>query len=263
MKEGGQTVVSPGDIDLLSIPQISPKSKASLLIDTLGDLVIKGHAEPGDRIPPERQLAEQAGVSRAIVREALSALHLAGLVDRREGSGNFFADVRNAAILKSRALSLVGRDQDPYVVLAARAAFEPCMAELLLENVTADDLESLTSVHEKLQVALSEEAWDSYFEADSSFHMGLASATHNPCISRMEEYLTSKMFSALWRDISITYYITEPASIGISRRCHAGILEALKASDLEGLRESLDRHSLQLRLVLESKMGDEGSGGSN
>jgi len=250
------------EVDLLLIPRIIPRSKVAVLIDTLGNLVIDGNAKPGDRIPPERQLAEQAGVSRAIVREALSALHLAGLVVRREGSGNYFAAVDNPTILKSRALSLVGRDQDPYVVLDARAAFEPSMSELLVENVTEDDLRDLTATHNELQAALDKREWDLYFQADSNFHMGLASATHNPCLIRMQGYLTSRMFSALWCDLRTTFYVTNPGSVSISSHCHAEILGALRRFDMEDLQASLDRHFVQLRSVLElsSKIQDKSYG---
>jgi GntR family transcriptional repressor for pyruvate dehydrogenase complex len=89
-------------------------------------MIRDGSLNPGDRLPPERQLAEEFGVSRAAVREALSALGLMGLVEVRPGEGTFVRAVTEEALVSPMAL-LLAMERDEAMgleMLEIRAALE-------------------------------------------------------------------------------------------------------------------------------------------
>ena len=96
----------------------------SLVVEQIRELIESGQLKPGDKLPTERSLAEQLGVSRSSVREALSALEVLGVINSRQGLGNYVANnvssilnklhltQRGQAIVKAREAGL-GRDVTP------------------------------------------------------------------------------------------------------------------------------------------------------
>src|SRR3954462_6918023 len=93
------------------------------------ELVTRGEFKPGDRLPPERDLAKLLGVSRPTVREAMIALEIAGLVEVRVGAGAFITDkAKQNGEATSRLFEGVG--SFPLELIAARRAIEPEVAAL-------------------------------------------------------------------------------------------------------------------------------------
>ena len=105
------------------------------------DLVARGEFKPGDRLPPERDLAKLLGVSRPTVREAMIALEIAGLVEVRVGAGAFVTDKARERRRDRRLFEGVG--SSPLELIAARRTIEPEVAALAAQLATPDEIAAI------------------------------------------------------------------------------------------------------------------------
>jgi GntR family transcriptional repressor for pyruvate dehydrogenase complex len=142
---------------------------------------LTGALKVGDRLPPERKLAEQFGVSRTAVREAVKALRQKGLVEIQPGRGTFITNGTSEVVRHSFGLlmQMAGTDGSPDLV-EVRAIIEPEIAALAAERATEDHIAAMREAIEKMDAALQEP--DKYIEADLDFHLVLAEATQNTLI---------------------------------------------------------------------------------
>jgi GntR family transcriptional repressor for pyruvate dehydrogenase complex len=133
-----------------------------------------GSLGPGAKLPPERELAEQLGVSRASVREAMHELVLKGLLSRKPGTGTIVLEP--ARQVNDLLGNLDRTTRDRREVADFRLVFEPQIAELAAERATASNLEELDQLCAMDAATLSAER---SVELDERFHSGLSHATHN------------------------------------------------------------------------------------
>lgn len=244
-KPGGQLVLEPLDA----------KNRVELIIERIVHWVLDGTLQPGSSLPSERDFANGLGVSRAIIREALSALQIVGLVERRSGSGSFISPITNVEVLKNRALSVIKSSLDPYVIWEARASLEPAIAELVAEFATEDDL---TVIHKALSLmddASGKGEWGSFFEADYSFHMAVAAASHNAGIIQVLEPLFSQMQTPLWQTLKKNYFLSSISDVASLNDSHKNIYVAVKDRNVKAFKEGMDEHFCTLRTSLEDAQG--------
>jgi GntR family transcriptional repressor for pyruvate dehydrogenase complex len=140
--------------------------------------IVAGEFKPGDKLPSERELGEQFGVSRTVVREAVRGLTGRGVVAVRAGSGLRVAAIDPAAVSESLALLLRSHDEFDYRhVHEVRVMLEVEMAGVAAERATDAEIERLRRAAEAMERA------DGFEEAalrDLEFHRAIARATHNP-----------------------------------------------------------------------------------
>src|SRR6266566_1671418 len=110
------------------------------------ELVTRGEFKPGDRLPPERDLAKVLGVSRPTVREAMIALEIAGLVEVRVGAGAFVTDKAKSNETASGATNgrlFEGAGSSPLELIAARRTIEPEVAALAAQYATPSEIAAI------------------------------------------------------------------------------------------------------------------------
>jgi GntR family transcriptional repressor for pyruvate dehydrogenase complex len=151
------------------------------IVQQIEDSILKGALKPGDQLPSERELAQQFGVSRTAVREAVKALREKGLVEAYSGRGTFVRDGTSQAIRQSLDLMIkIGQPDGSPHLAELRAILEPEIAALA---ATRMDEQHLAAMREA--VAVMDRAHndpDAYIEADLDFHLCLAEAAANPLI---------------------------------------------------------------------------------
>lgn len=150
----------------------------------LRELMKNGVLKPDDRLPPERELARQFGVSRATIRQALSVLQTAGLVESQVGLGTFTRKAQPALNITSLAGALQAAQASLIEQLELRRIIEPQCASLAAERATEADLEQLDH-YLSMQAKHIQES--SFVDADSSFHLAIARATKNSLLVKMVE----------------------------------------------------------------------------
>ena len=142
------------------------------------EVIVDSPLRPGDALPSERDLCEQFGVSRTVIREALRSLAGKGILDMTQGRGLRVARVEPSTVSESMSLYLRSRPALDYRRLhEVRALLEVEVAGLAAQRATAADLEALSEVCDQMAQVLDLPA--KLAEPDNAFHRLLARATHN------------------------------------------------------------------------------------
>ncbi len=230
--------------------RITPVARTSLSDDIVGqitDLISRGVLQPGDRLPPERELCKQFGVGRTSLREALRSLTVMGILDVRLGEGTFVSDNQDKYLEKTLEWGLL---LDPKVVedlIETRLMLESQNAFLAAERSTAEDLEEIERAVRGMGNSL--HSTKGYLEFDLKFHLAIARATRNKILyqllSMTRGYLQEWIKKALSR-----------RQAELSLREHEKILEALRNSDAQQARSAMTAHIVSSSADLRANIGE-------
>lgn len=145
------------------------------IADSLREAILSGEYRPGDRLPTERDLAQQFTVSRSCVREALLALEIQDLVHIRVGSGVY---VSEGAAPMATPFATDAAEPSVADILNARLMFQPQMCAVAARNATADDIQALKLRNRAITGEI--HTPDVAARLYRDFHLAIARATHNP-----------------------------------------------------------------------------------
>jgi DNA-binding FadR family transcriptional regulator len=181
----------------VDLPAIRPRRLYEQIAEKVEVYIRDAGFQPGDRLPPERELAQQLGVSRPSVREAMIALDVAGVVDVRVGSGTYVR-ARPASLPLPR---ITPQDMGPGIreQFYARKIIEPALAELAAETITPDELAAL---HAEVDAAeekfLRDEPADQH---DYAFHVKLAEASRHSMLAALVRSLWDMRKAPMWETL--------------------------------------------------------------
>lgn len=203
--------------------------------DQIERLIQSGEIKPGERLPPERDLAKSFEVSRPTVREAMIALEVAGLVEIRTGSGIYALDsAPKGGVIQQSIEDVPG----PFEILEARLVIEPETAALAAARISEEQVEALES-------ALSIMADSSYSvvereKADERFHCTIMEASNNSGLDSIVQWLWELRNNS---DISVLFQkrIRE-TGMHPSVEEHRRVLSALKSRDPVRARSAMQAH---------------------
>jgi GntR family transcriptional repressor for pyruvate dehydrogenase complex len=210
------------------------------IVQQIEQRFLNGHLKVGDRLPPERELAEQFGVSRTAVREAVKALRQKGLVEIQPGRGTFITNDTSEGVRHSIGLlmKIAGIDGSPDLV-EIREILEPEMAALSAVRATEEHIAAMREAIEKMDAALRDP--DKYIEADLDFHLVLAEATQNTLIPT----LIDSIVDLLREQRARIFLVTGGPQRGQVHHKH--ILEAIIRHDPAAARDAMRVHLQQVR----------------
>jgi GntR family transcriptional repressor for pyruvate dehydrogenase complex len=201
----------------LTIQRVEPAPTHELVVEEIRRAIHMGLYVPGDRLPAERALAEQLGVSRATLREALGVLRTEGYVESRRGAHGGLV-VLDQGIDEERMRPVVqDRLQEFEELLDLREAIEGAAARLAADRRTAADLKALTAAFNAMSRGLETERFRA---ADSAFHMAVAAAARNRMMLRAIE----EARAAMWMPIDDRIEKVFPSA----HRHHERILTAIR-----------------------------------
>ncbi len=199
-------------------------------IEQVRMLITSGSLVPGQRLPPEAELAESLGTSRSTVREAVRALVTARVLDVRRGDGTFVTSLRPELLLAG-----IGAAADllqhgfTLELVQVRRILEPAATAMAATRITEATLDQLAACLHQMSIAPSHEE---LVQFDEEFHHLVATASGNATLASMLNGVSSRTTRGrAWRGV-IEAGATERT---ISE--HAGILAALRARD-PGLAEA-------------------------
>jgi GntR family transcriptional repressor for pyruvate dehydrogenase complex len=209
-------------------PRLSDKV-ADLLLET----IVARRLAPGERLPSERELGEQFGVSRTVIREAVRALAAKGVIDVRTGSGLRVAAVDSSTVSESMSLFLRGSSTLDYPkVHEVRAMLEVEVAGLAAVRATEEDVAQMRKTCELMEA---EEGVDAASVHDVEFHRAIARATHN----ELHLLLLDSIGDA---QIEIRRENLAGGSRADTIASHREILDRIAAHDPEGARAAMRAH---------------------
>jgi GntR family transcriptional repressor for pyruvate dehydrogenase complex len=212
---------------------LRPITRISLheqIIDQIKQLIVSDQFRMGDRLPSERELAQQLSASRHSVREALRVLHAVGILEIYPGSGTYVSRTADVRLSKSIFETIVEKDLR-FSVLEARRILEPGIAALAAVRATNQDLAAI----EHHVVTMEEQVREGvdYTAADLGFHLSLASATQNLVLIRMIKALENLL-------------IVIPPNKERAAFFHRLIYAAVKSRDSKSAFKAMEEHLLDL-----------------
>jgi len=212
------------------------------------DLVARGEFKPGDRLPPERDLAKLLGVSRPTVREAMIALEIAGLVEVRVGAGAFITEkATNGA--NHRLFEGVG--SSPLELIAARRTIEPEVAALAAQLAT---VEEIAAIAETVAMIAAAQDTPAHRAADHKFHVRIGHASHNNILTTIVDECWAEMYSPMFERMgAITGLIVSrcsPQQRDVTVAEHEAVYRAIAARDPAAARAAMDAHLIGVEAIL-------------
>jgi len=199
-------------------------------------LILESRLGPGDRLPSERELASQFGVSRTVVREAVRALAAKHLLDVNVGRGTVVRAPTPESAAESMKLLLLMQAGGTGVekVSEVRHIVENEIAARAAERRTDEDLQTLAAILEETRQHLDEP--DVYIKSDVAFHAALASATQNELFVIILDSLVEVMIEVRLLTLRV------PGVTAVALGYHERILEAVVSGDPKAAREAMDAH---------------------
>lgn len=193
----------------------------------------------GDRLPPERDLCEILGVSRAELRKAFLVLEAEGSLARQVGRGTFLtkkSSVRVSNATEETVADLAERT-GPREAMMARLAMEPELARMAAFNASPRQLRDLRQLAVNMRTAPS---WRVYEEMDSSFHDMLAAASGNSLLHELHKILNGVRFVVVWRRLNTSEDAPKPSYHSFAE--HDAIVTALEQRSGEGAYNAMLSH---------------------
>jgi len=215
------------------------------IVTQILQLMSDGNLTAGSRLPSERELASQLGVSRPSVREAMRQLELMGVIESRQGSGAFVKEVSDEDLVQPLALLLRGRKHLLRDILETRKVIEPHLARLAAEKASTTDLEALDELVRQQQVKV--RAGRMAIEEDTSFHHRLARASGNRVLLLLVESCMDLLRESRKRNLQ------SPERARRSVEGHADLLLAIKRRDPDGAFEAMVRHLDGIEAAIHSR----------
>lgn len=226
-------------MEMLPTPRRRPRRLALELVDSLGDRVRDGRIPPGDKLPTEAAIMAEFGVSRTVVREAISRLQASGLVETRHGIGTFAVGLGDAAPFRIAPEQLATL-RDVVAVLELRLGLETEAASLASMRRSEQNLRDMQAALDAFAGAV--EAGRDAVGADFQFHLEIARATQNPHFAELMGTLGTMIIPRA------RLVATDPA--GDDRREylrrvnseHESIFDAIVGRDAEAARAAMRTH---------------------
>jgi DNA-binding FadR family transcriptional regulator len=217
----------------MPLKALAPRRLYRQIADQIRALIGNGEFAPGARLPAERDLARQLGVSRPSLREALIALEIEGLLDVRVGSGIYVARPGERA----RHAELADAS-GPFEVIRARRLIESECAALAARHASPAQLRALRSAHAHMQ----KEARRNHnpLHADRAFHVRIAEAAGNSALELVVQTLWDQRVGPFYRALETK--LEYPAMAGETLREHAAVLAAIVARNPARARAAMRSH---------------------
>lgn len=238
----------------MSFTPIKSHRAYAQVVEQIIDLVKKGVFPPGSQLPSERELAERLAISRATLREALSALQMLGLVETKHGQGTFVSAEKLSPGIRFDA-SWLYDEESPFTLLQARKAVEPPIAALAATQRTEDDLSRLREIQGYVQS--DPQDLRRFSQGDRKFHLAIAQATGNPVLIGIMSFVHELMGQELWQRLMMA---TSFATVGRWQQAadeHWGLYEAIKGRDGALAAERMRRHLARVEeVMIEADLGD-------
>ena len=207
--------------------KVTPAKASVAVAEQIVEAIKKGLLPVGSKLPSENELAEQMGVSRPTVREALSALAAVGLIESKPGSGNFVRDPAGSNMRE--ALLILENESSCLEIMEARGLLEPPVAGLAAQKRAEQNIKELRSICANLERLAKQGDFDPYFDVDKEFHLAVVRAAANNLLFSVLAPLINTMDQCLYREFTRDYYLKN--GLQDVAKLHGAILEAIIVKD--------------------------------
>lgn len=227
----------------MPLQTLAPQRLYRQIAEQVRQLMASGKFALGSRLPAERDLALQLGVSRPSVREALIALEVEGMIEVRTGSGIY---VRQNTAAKSTASAAELDDNTPanwgpLEVMSARILVEAEVAALAAANAQKGDLKAIKSGLQQMKLEAARDEVPR--QGDEAFHEAIAQACGNSVLlDTVQRYWMARNGPLFER---LGDYFEHPASWQTAIAEHQEVMHAIEARDSSAARKAMQKHLKQ------------------
>ncbi|MCX8083326.1 MAG: FadR family transcriptional regulator [Calditerrivibrio sp.] len=208
--------------------KIKPKKISDEVYNQIKSVILSGKLKPGEKLPPERDLALELGVSRTSLREAIQKLEAQGFLYQVQGGGTFVKTITNG-ILDTAIEEFVKRDEAIFDLMEIRKILETWGAHTAASRATEEELENMRKYLEEMREA--KEKGQIGHISDANFHLAISHATHNVMLIHLMKNLFYWIEKVSYEVRSRMY--TNPESHADLFRQHTDIYNAIAQRDSE------------------------------
>lgn len=219
----------------ISMPRVS-----DAVASELENRILEGSLKPGHRLAPERELAQELGVSRSSLREAIQKLVSRGMLESRQGEGTFVTSRLESGFLDPWEIMVDSHASVREDLLEFRHMLEARAAECASVRASEADRERLKKSFRILEVAFEHDDLDKQVEADLAFHQAIAEASHNAIIGHMTSSLLRLMRDHIRKNLSELMRL--PAAREKLRAQHAAVLNGILEGQASDARRAATEH---------------------
>ena len=220
--------------------RVQTQRLSDVIMQRMESMILEGSFKPGQKLPPERELAASFEVSRPSVREAIQKLVAKGLLTSRQGGGTFVSQEIGSSFSDPLLALLDSHDEFHYDLLEFRHSLEGLSAYYAARRSTPADKDMLRDKFEALKATYSRQDAVAEAEADAAFHLAIAEAAHNVVLlhtirglfSLLEKSIVEKLSQLFERDSSRSQLLEQ----------HQALLDAILAGDAELAQKMSHQH---------------------
>lgn len=246
--EGGVTgITNSGDYMFRAIDTERHGMTSEEVVAQLREMIHRGELRPGDRLPPERDLARLLGVSRPTLRAGLRSLVAVGVLQSRQGAGTFVVDANGPPALDSSPLRMMAalRGFTSAEMFEARQALEMAVAGLAAERATGDDMATMAEEVAGMYASLDEP--EQYLIHDMRFHQAVAAASGNGILTALMNMVATALFDVRRKTVKRAHDLKESAEM------HQQIYRAIRQRNPEAARNAMRDHLMRAQKAQESE----------
>ena len=233
--------------------RIRPKKISDEIVEHVKELILSGQLKPGDRLPSERELAETMGVSRPVLREAISRLVAMGYLENIQGKGTFVLSLAGDYMEEGGLQDFVKKGV--YVlprVVEVRKILETWSAATAAERATHEEIAQMEEYLREMEEA--KKRGEIGYVADANFHSAISYATHNPLLIHIMNSIY-EMIERVTYEIRSRMY-TDPTSHEDLFNQHMAIFEAIKGKDPDRAYKCMLEHMEYVEREVQKIVGE-------
>ena len=229
------------------LPNFKRTNLVQMVFDALKENILTGQFHGGERLPTQDLLAQQFGVSRTVMREALNKLSSLGLIQSQQGRGTFVCSPDVQTVMEPMFTAFVLEEASICELMEVRYYLEAIIARLAAKRITPAQIGALRENVVAMEQAVHAKNLDQFVEKDLQFHFMLAEISENTLLARIITALR-EMMAKFFEDFSRTPHIAER-----SVNYHRKIFQALARKDSESAEREMQQHILDVIAVLREK----------
>ena len=224
---------------------IRPSTLVDDVIHELREMILAGEIQPGEYLPPRKDLAAQFGVGLSTVNEAIQVLSAVGLLESRPGKGTWVRhDALDSFIPVSEVKARLG-ELHARQVYEARSVIEVALTELAAQRATPEDIKQIWDAMMHMEETV--EDTTAFVEADLEFHLAVARAGRNELLEQFYHLSRKLLFEVISEMLKVPN-VKEDA-IPLQR----AIAQAIEQHDLRKARKAALAHMKYLDLLLDTQ----------
>ena len=226
----------------IELEAVRKERRYEQVAEQIQKLIAQGTLKPGDRLPPERELATRFGVARSSIRDAVRTLEVMGILEPRQGAGTVVRDLSADSLVVPLATVLVRKRELVSELLDVRRVLEPGLAARAAKNATVEEVLELEDILRRQAVKL--RRGEPSIEEDSEFHYVIGKAARNSVVLKVLDVLMDLLRESRARSLQA------PGRPERSYAGHMRVLRAIKRRDPEAAEKAVRKHLEEIESIV-------------